>query len=71
LVLTPDECVEYMLGFDDDSEVQLQPLMGGLDPAIGWSGLRLFEHDVLPKLVAGGRRPDPMRPDPSRMEGER
>jgi alkanesulfonate monooxygenase SsuD/methylene tetrahydromethanopterin reductase-like flavin-dependent oxidoreductase (luciferase family) len=60
-VLTPDECTEYLLSFDDDSEVQFQPLMGGLDPQIGWSGLRLFEHEVLPKLVAGGRRPDPLR----------
>jgi len=25
-------------------------LMGGLDPALAWEGLRLFEREVLPRL---------------------
>lgn len=60
-VLTPDECVEYMLGFGDNDEVQFQPLMGGLPTEVGWAGLHLFEHKVLPRLVDAGRRPTTTR----------
>ena len=31
--------------------------MGGLPVDVGWSGLRLFETDVLPRLVESGRGP--------------
>lgn len=63
LVLTPDECVDHLLGLEDDTEVQFQPLMGGLPPEIGWASLAMFEHEVLPKLVASGRRPEPQQPE--------
>jgi len=26
------------------------PMCGGIDPATAWEGLRLFEHEVLPRL---------------------
>ena len=26
------------------------PMMGGIPPALAWDSLRLFEHEVLPKL---------------------
>ena len=60
-VLTPDECVDYLLDFGPTDEVQLQPLMGGLPPEIGWASLQLFEHKVLPRLVDAGRRADASR----------
>ena len=56
-VLTPDACVEYVLDLPADAEVVFQPLMGGLPVDIGWSSLRLFASDVLPRLVDEGRGP--------------
>jgi alkanesulfonate monooxygenase SsuD/methylene tetrahydromethanopterin reductase-like flavin-dependent oxidoreductase (luciferase family) len=46
-VLTPDECVAYV---DRTGRITLKPLMGGLDPKIGWEGLQRFVDDVLPRL---------------------
>jgi alkanesulfonate monooxygenase SsuD/methylene tetrahydromethanopterin reductase-like flavin-dependent oxidoreductase (luciferase family) len=60
-VVTPDECVELAEKLGPDSELVFQPLMGGLDPALGWRSLELFGSAVLPRLVelglvpAGGR----------------
>jgi alkanesulfonate monooxygenase SsuD/methylene tetrahydromethanopterin reductase-like flavin-dependent oxidoreductase (luciferase family) len=60
-VVTPDECVQLAEKLGPDSELVFQPLMGGLDPALGWRSLELFGSDVLPRLVeldlvpAGGR----------------
>jgi alkanesulfonate monooxygenase SsuD/methylene tetrahydromethanopterin reductase-like flavin-dependent oxidoreductase (luciferase family) len=56
-VLTPDECVDHFLAAPADTELVLQPLMGGLPPEHGWSSLELFESAVLPRLVAAGRGP--------------
>jgi alkanesulfonate monooxygenase SsuD/methylene tetrahydromethanopterin reductase-like flavin-dependent oxidoreductase (luciferase family) len=56
-VLTPDACVDYVLDLPLDAEVVFQPLMGGLPVEIGWSSLRLFASDVLPRLVEEGRGP--------------
>lgn len=55
-VVTPDQCVELATSLGPASELTFQPLMGGLDPAVGWRGLELFESDVLPRLVAAGLR---------------
>ncbi|MGE0385556.1 MAG: LLM class flavin-dependent oxidoreductase [Gammaproteobacteria bacterium] len=46
-VLTPDQCVDLARrnGF-----LAFKPLIAGLDPAIAWQSLRLFEHEVLPRL---------------------
>jgi len=30
--------------------VLLHPLMGGIDPELGWSSLRLFAERVLPRI---------------------
>jgi len=54
MVCTPDELTEYALGLGQDAELGFQPLMGGLDPEIGWASLKLFEHEVLPRLVEAG-----------------
>jgi alkanesulfonate monooxygenase SsuD/methylene tetrahydromethanopterin reductase-like flavin-dependent oxidoreductase (luciferase family) len=47
LVLTPDECVELARG---RQSLTLKPLMGGLDPELGWACLHLFADQVLPRL---------------------
>jgi alkanesulfonate monooxygenase SsuD/methylene tetrahydromethanopterin reductase-like flavin-dependent oxidoreductase (luciferase family) len=48
-VLTPAEAVDYARR---NGGLSLKPLMGGLDPAVGWESLKLFEQEVLPKLRA-------------------
>jgi alkanesulfonate monooxygenase SsuD/methylene tetrahydromethanopterin reductase-like flavin-dependent oxidoreductase (luciferase family) len=50
-VLTPAETVDYVR---KTGGLMLKPLMGGLDPAVGWKSLELFEREVLPKLQADG-----------------
>jgi len=46
-VVTPDECVALA---NEHGRVILHPLMGGLDPELGWASLRLFVERVLPRL---------------------
>lgn len=48
LVLTPDECVEFARG---RRSLTFKPLMGGLDPELGWASLHLFADQVLPRLM--------------------
>ena len=47
VVVTPDECVALAPSYDN---LMLHPLMGGLDPAVGWRGLEIFVEKVLPAL---------------------
>ncbi len=61
-VVTPDECVALARGLDARSALQLKPLVGGLDPDLGWRSLELFADRVLPALAAPApvrRRPRP------------
>jgi hypothetical protein len=51
-VVTPDECVALAGSLDSRSGLKLKPLVGGLDPAIGWPSLELFVDKVLPRLAA-------------------
>ncbi len=53
LVLTPDECVRFYRELPDDRGMVFQPLVGGLDPDVGWQSLELFADRVLPRLRAG------------------
>jgi alkanesulfonate monooxygenase SsuD/methylene tetrahydromethanopterin reductase-like flavin-dependent oxidoreductase (luciferase family) len=46
-VVTPDECVALAR---EHGRVLLHPLMGGIDPDLGWASLRLFAEQVLPRL---------------------
>jgi alkanesulfonate monooxygenase SsuD/methylene tetrahydromethanopterin reductase-like flavin-dependent oxidoreductase (luciferase family) len=46
-VLTPEECVALARS---GGALVVKPLLGGLDPAIGWSCLHLLAQEVLPKL---------------------
>ncbi len=50
-VVTPDECVSLARALDRRSALQLKPLVGGLDPDLGWRSLELFVDRVLPALA--------------------
>lgn len=51
-VLTPDECFNYLKELGAGTSVTFHALLGGLDPEVSWRSLRLFEKEVLPRLVA-------------------
>ena len=46
-VVTPEECVEIA---EQHGRVLLHPLMGGIEPELGWASLRLFADEVLPRI---------------------
>jgi len=46
-VLTPDDCVKLA---KETGRIILHPLMGGMQPALGWESLKLFEEKVLPRI---------------------
>jgi alkanesulfonate monooxygenase SsuD/methylene tetrahydromethanopterin reductase-like flavin-dependent oxidoreductase (luciferase family) len=46
-VLTPDEAVGLA---KETGTLMFHPMVGGLDPAMGWESLRLFETEVKPRL---------------------
>ena len=46
-IVTPEECLRLA---EETGQVLLHPLMGGMPPALGWEGLRLFATKVLPRL---------------------
>lgn len=47
VVVTPDDCVSLARA---QKRLSLHPLMGGLDPDLGWSSLRLFFEHVYPRI---------------------
>jgi hypothetical protein len=53
-VVTPDECLRLVRELGPDAEIQLHPLMGGMDPELGWESLQLFEGKIMPQLAAEG-----------------
>ena len=53
-VLTPDACFDYLKSREPNTAINFHALLGGLDPALSWKGLRLFEKAVLPRLVSEG-----------------
>ena len=56
-VVTPEACVDLATSLPPDAELTFQPLMGALDPQVGWRSLHLFEEAVAPRLVEAGLRP--------------
>jgi len=46
-VVTPDGCLAIAR---EHGRILLHPLMGGIDPELGWASLRLFAETVLPQL---------------------
>ena len=55
-VITPEQCVDWMLALTPEHEVGFQPLMGGMPIDVAWASLNLFESKVLPALRAAGAR---------------
>ena len=49
-VMTPEQCIAYAESLGENGELRFQPLPAGLNPALGWKSLRLFETKVLPYL---------------------
>ena len=49
-VVTPEEAIDLVRV---RGGVSFKPLMGGLDPDLGWESLHLFEAKVLPALRDG------------------
>jgi alkanesulfonate monooxygenase SsuD/methylene tetrahydromethanopterin reductase-like flavin-dependent oxidoreductase (luciferase family) len=50
-VLTPKACLDLIDGLGPDGSFTLRPLAGGMDPALSWASLRLFETEVLPRMA--------------------
>ena len=48
-VLTPEGCAQLVR---DKGSAMLHPLVGGIDPAIGWESLELVKNKVMPLLAA-------------------
>jgi hypothetical protein len=46
-VVTPEECLGIAA---TENTLAFKPLVGGLDPDVGWEGLHLFADKVLPHL---------------------
>jgi alkanesulfonate monooxygenase SsuD/methylene tetrahydromethanopterin reductase-like flavin-dependent oxidoreductase (luciferase family) len=46
-IVTPEDCIAL---YRKEGTLSFKPLMGGLDPDFAWESLRLFEHEVLPRL---------------------
>ena len=50
LCLRPDEAIKLIRELGRDRTFIMTPLLGGLDPALAWRGLRLFEREVWPHV---------------------
>ncbi len=55
-VVTPEQCLAFAQSLEPNGELVFTPLIGGLEPALAWRSLRLFEREVLPALRAAGLR---------------
>lgn len=49
-LVTPEECIALIKKLGPNAEIQLHPLMGGMDPQLGWESLTLYDSEVLPAL---------------------
>jgi alkanesulfonate monooxygenase SsuD/methylene tetrahydromethanopterin reductase-like flavin-dependent oxidoreductase (luciferase family) len=52
-VLTPDDLVAEIRGKGEYGFTLFHPMAGGVPPGMAWESLRLFEHEVLPRLAQG------------------
>jgi alkanesulfonate monooxygenase SsuD/methylene tetrahydromethanopterin reductase-like flavin-dependent oxidoreductase (luciferase family) len=60
-VVTPDECVRMAERADKlGGDLGLMPLIGGLDPRIGWESVQLFVDKVLPRVTRDAAVPSPL-----------
>jgi hypothetical protein len=59
-VVTPDECVAIARELGPGGRLAFHPLMGGMDPALGWESLELVRQRVMPHLeIEAPRAPGP------------
>jgi hypothetical protein len=56
-IVTPEDCVAIARDLGPAGGLEFHPLVGGADPAIGWSCLRLVEDEVIPALRTDGLVP--------------
>ena len=49
-VVTPEQCLAIARDLGPGGRLALHPLMGGMDPDLGWESLELFTAKVLPHL---------------------
>jgi alkanesulfonate monooxygenase SsuD/methylene tetrahydromethanopterin reductase-like flavin-dependent oxidoreductase (luciferase family) len=49
-VVTPEQCLALARSLGPHGWLFFHPLIGGLDPAVGWESLELFAAKVLPRL---------------------
>jgi len=49
-VVTPQAYVEELRAMGPAAFAMFHPMVGGIPPELAWEHLRLFEHEVLPKL---------------------
>lgn len=52
VVWTPDEVIEFAKTLSPLGGIVLSPLMGGMDPDLGWESLELFKSQVFPQIQA-------------------
>jgi len=52
-VITPDEMVAELQAKGELGFAMFHPMIGGLPPDLAWKSLRLFEHEVLPRVQGG------------------
>jgi alkanesulfonate monooxygenase SsuD/methylene tetrahydromethanopterin reductase-like flavin-dependent oxidoreductase (luciferase family) len=53
-IVTPQECVAIARELGPEGGIELHPLVGGADPAVGWTSLHLLMDEVVPVLRAEG-----------------
>jgi alkanesulfonate monooxygenase SsuD/methylene tetrahydromethanopterin reductase-like flavin-dependent oxidoreductase (luciferase family) len=54
-VLTPGDMLDELVNTNEAGVAIFHPMVGGLPPDQAWESLRLFEHEVLPKLTSSRR----------------
>lgn len=50
VVVTPDECLALAEKLGPHGRLTFHPLVGGLNPEVGWESLHLFADKVMPRL---------------------
>jgi len=50
-IVTPDECVQLIDELGPMGALCFHPLMGGMDPDLGWESLELYASKVVPRIT--------------------
>lgn len=59
-IMTPEQCVVLARELGPGGRLAFHPLMGGMDPDLGWESLELFRNRVMPELeIEAPRVPGP------------